>query len=254
MQTNYWHEDVPNDVQFRREIRADVSRLAKDHETRSEALSLLLRTREYQFSYKNQWLGVPIIRMAEDLAFQQELIFSERPDLVVEIGVARGGGLIFSASMQLLSNLTPNVVGVDNKVFPHTKAALEHSSFQGGIRLIEGDSNEPSTIELVRNYLGNATKALLILDSDHSAAHVYSELVNYVPLLPANSLVMVCDTIIDEFPPGTFEDRSWSDGKGPLEGLTRYRKTNKSLEPAYVDEVRSLLLSEIRDGVFRKTK
>ena len=63
---------------------------------------------------------------------------------------------------------------------------------------------------------------------------------------------MVCDTLIDEYPEGTYPDRTWSDGKGPLEAIKVFSGENHTVEPFMRNETRALVLSEIRDGLLRK--
>ena len=47
---------------------------------------------ENHLSYEIDWLGVPVIQTPEDLVLLQELIFQVQPDIIMEIGIAHGGG------------------------------------------------------------------------------------------------------------------------------------------------------------------
>lgn len=250
---NFWHNSVPDGDQFEVDKKKNLSRLARNISYRKKGLDLLLSLNNEGFSHKNSWLGVPIIRLPEDIQLQQELIWREKPDLVIEIGIARGGGLIFNASIQELSGIKPHVVGIDNKVYPHTHEAIENSRYSNCINIIEGESTSIQTVKAVTPIIRSSCKTLLILDSDHSSKHVLDELNIYVPLLPINSLVIICDTIIDELPAGTYPDRTWSDGQGPGHALKTYMLNNKYLSSYMEDESKSLILSEIRDGLFKKT-
>ncbi len=249
---NTWHTSVPDAEQFERERSAAIKRLSEDPGLRKKGLDLLIEASAKGFGHKNTWLGVPIIRLPEDILVQQEIIWNMRPDLVIEVGVARGGGLILNASLLALSGSDVPVVGVDNRVFDHTKVAISNSQFSAQISLIEGDSVGEEVIEQVSKFTEFSKKTLLILDSDHSEDHVYKELAAYVPLLPAGSVIIVCDTLIDELPPGTYRDRSWSDGKGPLAAIEKYLKHNSGLSWFRRDLTRSLIFSEIRDGILIK--
>ena len=44
-----------------------------------------------KYVYDFDWLGRPIIQYPQDIVALQELIFSVRPDLVIETGIAHGG-------------------------------------------------------------------------------------------------------------------------------------------------------------------
>ena len=53
----------------------------------------------FEYSYHFNWLGLPIIQYPQDIVALQEIIYKIKPDLIVETGVARGGSVIFFASM-----------------------------------------------------------------------------------------------------------------------------------------------------------
>lgn len=252
MTENSWHDSVPNAQEFELEKSANLEKMAKNSDFRTSGLGLLKEVSDLGFGHKNTWMGTPIIRLPEDLILQQEIIWREKPDLILEIGVARGGGLLYNACLQEMSGIVPNVVGVDNKIYEHTLAAIKENRFNQSIELIEGDSVSSEVLSKVEAIAAKSLKTLLILDSDHSARHVLNELRGYVPLLPLNSIIMVCDTLIDEYPAGTYPDRTWSDGKGPLEAIKVFSGENHTVEPFMRNETRALVLSEIRDGLLRK--
>lgn len=254
MENNSWHDEVPNASEFKIELGPLRNSLGNDTKLRAKALDLQLCARDYLFGYHSEWLGVPVIRLAEDLVRQQEIIFRERSQLVIEIGVARGGGLIFSASIQELSSISPNVIGVDNKIFPHTREAIQNSRYSEGIQLLEADSTSKEAIKFVEKGIKKSkiNTCLLILDSDHASEHVFAELKAYVPLLPDGSTIMVCDTIIDEFPQGTYPDRTWSNGLGPGKAIADYLLTDKSVSRS-LEHTEDLLLTEMRGGILKKS-
>lgn len=249
---NKWHDSVPTWEQFELDKAKGFTNLAKSTDYRKKSLELLSSLNQYGFSHKNSWLGVPIIRLPEDILFQQELIAFEKPDLIIEVGVARGGGLLLSASIQELCGINPDVIGIDNKVYPHTIKAISESRYSEHIRILEGNSTGMEVLDSLTQMTTNATKILLVLDSDHSSSHVFNELELYVPILPVGSIVIICDTIIDELPAGTYPNRTWSDGRGPGHGLKLFMEKSRNLILYKQTEVRSLMLSEIRDGVLKK--
>lgn len=249
---NSWHNSVPNAEEFDQERASGVRAQAEDTTLRKSGLEILMKASTYGFGYKNKWLGVPIIRLPEDIMVQQEIIWTIKPDLVIEVGVARGGGLILNASLLELAEADVRVVGVDNKIFEHTRVAIANSRFSSGISLIEGDSVSSEVLEQVSRFTRHSKKTLLILDSDHSEDHVFRELSAYAPLLPSGSVIIVCDTLIDELPAKTYRNRSWSNGKGPLAAIKKYLDQNNDLGWYAQDLTRSLILSEIRDGILIK--
>ena len=68
-----------------------------------------------KLSYEVTWLGIPIIQLPEDILMVQELVWKNRPDVIVESGVAHGGALILYASlMELLGR--GRDIGVDIEI------------------------------------------------------------------------------------------------------------------------------------------
>ncbi len=62
-----------------------------------------------KYSYNFASLGRPIIQYPQDMVALQELIWSVKPDLVIEMGIAHGGSLILSASALALLDYTDAV-------------------------------------------------------------------------------------------------------------------------------------------------
>ena len=71
---------------------------------------------ENRLDYEIDWLGVPVIQTPEDLILIQELIFNVQPDVIIETGIAHGGGLIYYASLMELLNKSGKVIGVDIEI------------------------------------------------------------------------------------------------------------------------------------------
>ncbi len=45
-----------------------------------------------KYSYNFTWLGRPIIQYPQDIIAMQEIIWKVKPNLIIEIGIAHGGG------------------------------------------------------------------------------------------------------------------------------------------------------------------
>ena len=52
-----------------------------------------------KYTYTFTWMGRPVIQLPEDMIRIQEVIYSLRPDVIIETGVAHGGSVIFFASL-----------------------------------------------------------------------------------------------------------------------------------------------------------
>ena len=49
-----------------------------------------------KYVYSFSWMGRPIIQLPDDLIRIQEIIYDVKPNVIIETGIAHGGGLIFS--------------------------------------------------------------------------------------------------------------------------------------------------------------
>ena len=87
--------------------------MAEDQNLKDLGRSWFLESFRHEYSYHFQWLGMPIIQYPQDIIALQEIIWRVQPDAIVETGIARGGSLIFSASMLELLGGDREVVGVD---------------------------------------------------------------------------------------------------------------------------------------------
>src|SRR6201986_1009661 len=66
------------------------------------------------------WMGRPVIQLPEDLIRIQEVIWRLRPDVIVEAGGARGGSLIFYASLfEAMGH--GRAIGVDLDIHEHNR-------------------------------------------------------------------------------------------------------------------------------------
>ena len=149
-----------------------------------------------KYSYTFTWLGRPIIQHPEDLVRLQEAIFTLRPDVIIETGVAHGGSLIFYASLFKAMGSTARVIGIDIEIRPQNRGAIETHELASYISLIEGDSAAPETVERARALLRPDDKVMVILDSSHTKAHVANELEAYAPLVSPGSYMVATDGIM----------------------------------------------------------
>lgn len=150
-----------------------------------------------RFTYNFTWMGRPIIQLPEDLVTIQEVIYRVRPDVIVETGVAHGGSAVFYASLfEIFSH--GRVISIDVEIRLHNRRALEEHPLKKRITLIEGSSTDPTTVQTVRDSIAPGEKVMLILDSNHTKAHVLKELEMYSPLVCAGSYVVVADGNMDE--------------------------------------------------------
>lgn len=210
-----------------------------------------------KYSYNFSWLGRPIIQYPQDMIAIQEIIWDVKPDLIIETGIAHGGSLIFSASMLELSaacggHQNAEVLGVDIDIRPHNRAAIEAHPMFKRIRMLEGSSIALDIVEQVRK-VAEGKRTLVVLDSNHTHAHVLAELEAYAPLVSVGSYCIVFDTIIEDMPADMFPDRPWGPGNNPKTAVWEFLKRNDQFEIDKSIE-HELLITVAPDGYLRRVK
>lgn len=200
-----------------------------DAELQAKSDAWLAHSFRHQYSYNFTWLGRPIIQYPQDVMALQELVWTIKPDLIIETGIAHGGSLILNASLLALLDLCEGrteaprrVVGVDIDIRPHNRAAIEEHPLFSRISLIQGSSVADEIIEQVRREAATAERVLVILDSNHTHEHVLRELELYGPLASVGSYCVVFDTVVEHMPAEFFPDRPWGPGNNPKTAVHEY--------------------------------
>jgi cephalosporin hydroxylase len=150
---------------------------------------------DQKYSYTFTWLGRPIIQLPEDMIRFQEMIFTVKPDVIIETGVAHGGSLILSASLcKLLGK--GRVIGVDIEIRPHNRKAIEEHFLSPLITLVEGSSTAPEIVNKVKSLVKPGETAIVILDSNHTKQHVLDELDAYYKFVTPGSYIVAMDGVM----------------------------------------------------------
>jgi cephalosporin hydroxylase len=148
-----------------------------------------------KYSYTFSWFGRPVIQLPEDMIRLQEVLWTVRPDVLIETGVAHGGSLIFYASLFEAMG-AGRVVGIDIEIRAHNRQAIEAHPLAKRIALIEGSSTAPEVVAAAAAHVKPGERALVILDSNHSYAHVADELEAYHPMVAVGSYIVATDGLM----------------------------------------------------------
>lgn len=175
-----------------------------------------------KYSYTFSWLGRPIIQLPEDMVRTQEVIHRVQPDVILETGVAHGGSLVYYASLcKILGK--GRVIGIDIEIRPANRQAIEGHPLASSITLIEGSSTAPETVARARSLIRPGEKVLVLLDSNHTRAHVLDELEAYHGLVTSGSYLVATDGImrdLGDVPRGQSE-WSWDNPAAAAEEFVR---------------------------------
>lgn len=167
-----------------------------------------------KYVYSFSWMGRPVIQLPEDMLRIQEVIYSVKPDVLIETGIAHGGSLIFYASL-FKAMQKGRVIGVDIEIRPHNRKAIEKHELSPFISMIEGSSIEPSIVDKVRSLVKPGETVMVVLDSCHNKDHVFQELLAYAPLVTTGSYIVATDGIMHWLgnAPRTEADWGWNNPK-----------------------------------------
>jgi cephalosporin hydroxylase len=181
-----------------------------------------------KLSYEVTWLGIPIIQLPEDILMVQELIWKHRPDVIIESGVAHGGALILYASiLELLGR--GRVIGVDIEIRKYNRLAIEAHPMARRITLVEGSSTLPATVERVRGLVAPGQRTMVMLDSNHTRAHVRDELELYAPMVSPGGYLVVFDEVMPMVADAPNGKPDWDDDN-PLEAVRSFLASHPEFE------------------------
>lgn len=203
-----------------------IARMGEDQTLHKLSLLWFERSSRYEYSYHFRWLGRPFIQFPHDIVAMQEIIWQVKPNLIIETGIAHGGGLIFYASMLELIGGEGQVLGIDIEIREHNRVEIEKYAMFKRITMIEGSSTDEEVVRQVYEFAKGKSPVLVALDSLHTHAHVLRELELYSPLVRKGSYIVVFDTVIEDMPEGFFPDRPWGKGNNPKTAVHEFLKTN----------------------------
>jgi cephalosporin hydroxylase len=236
---------------YQQEKKDRIARFGSDAEFR--ALSNQWRAMALERKYMNNfsWLGRPLIQLPMDAMALQEIIWTVKPELVIETGVAHGGSLVLSASMlEMIGH--GSVVGVDIEIRSHNRQAIESHPLGHRIQLIEGSSTAPDVVAQVRAAAAGKKSVLVCLDSNHTHAHVLAELQAYADLVTVGSYCVVFDTFVEDMPDDyVWTDRPWGKGDNPKTAVWEWLRSHPEFEIDKSVEDR-LLVTSAPDGFLKR--
>ena len=214
--------------QFEEEKKSLIKNLGKNQKIKKIGLQFARESSKYKYTYNFNWLGQPIIQFPQDIVAVQEIIWSVKPDLIIETGIAHGGSLILSASILELIGGDGLVVGVDIDIRDHNRQLIEKHPLFKRIKMIEGSSIDPLVIDQLKLLAKSKKRIMVLLDSNHSHDHVLQELRLYSLFVTKDNYLVVFDTITEYLPKVVFANRPWGHGNNPLTAVKKFLKENKN--------------------------
>jgi cephalosporin hydroxylase len=188
--------------------------------------------------HRTEWFGTTVWKCPLDLWIYQELIHRLRPDLIIETGTAFGGSALYLGGVcELIGH--GSVVSVDIAPQP---GLPEHPR----VRYVTASSVDETVLSELRDQARDLDTVMVILDSDHSEAHVTRELEEYSGIVTPGSYLVVEDTNVNGHP--AFAEH----GPGPMEAVERFLASRDDYERD--SEGDKFLLTFNPGGLLRRTR
>jgi cephalosporin hydroxylase len=183
--------------------------------------------------FATRFLGVQTLKYATDLWVYQEIVSETLPDVIVETGTWHGGSALFLATVcESLGHGRVLTIDTDpGEPLP------EHPR----VTHLRGSSTDPEVLGRVREQVPDTARVMVILDADHSRAHVLAELEVYSDLVTRGCYLIVEDTNVNGHPvlPGH--------GPGPGEAVAEFLARDRRFA---VDRSRERFLLTANPGGF----
>ena len=176
--------------------------------------NLYFRLNEKKSGLLLSWMGYQTGKLPSDLWVYQEMLYSIRPDLIIECGTHHGGSALFLANMlEMLGS--GRVITID--LYPRD-GRPEHEL----ITYLSGSSTDKKIFNLITEQISPNDRVLVILDSDHTMDHVQAELELYKSLITVGSYLVVEDTFLGGHP--SHENF----GPGPMKAVKQFLNSNSN--------------------------
>jgi len=244
-------------IQFEKDKIKRIKTISKNKPLKKITDDFLKISSRIKYEYNFNWMGIPIIQYPQDIIALQELIFSVKPDLIIETGFAHGGSSLFYASMLRLletqNNKKTKVISIDVDFRKHNLLRFNKFDIAKKVKRINGSSIDEKNFNKIKNYSKKFKKVMVVLDSDHSTKHVYKELMLYTTLVTKNSYCVVFDTGINFWANKKIAKKNYNKIDNPYKAVKKFLVKNKNFT---IDKNihNKLLITSCYSGYLKKIK
>ena len=146
------------------------------------------------------------------------------------------------------------VLGIDIDIRSHNMAELDSHPLRNMMSFIESSSIASSITSKLSNLIRPDDVVMVILDSDHSRDHVYSELCIYAPYVTLGSFIIVQDTGLEDADQESFNvTRAWGIGNGPKTAVNNFLLSSNNIGfHKLLDLPDKYLITSSRDGFLQR--
>jgi cephalosporin hydroxylase len=143
-------------------------------------------------SFTFSFLGRRFIQLPDDILRLGELVWSLRPDIIIETGVYDGGSTLFWATLCRMGR-RGRVISVEKNLRAAVRETVREIAGDL-VTFVEGDSSSPEIAAQVSREICAGERACVFLDSDHSAKHVAAELEHLGAFVSPGCYLVVADS------------------------------------------------------------
>jgi cephalosporin hydroxylase len=167
---------------------------------------------------RQHYRGIRTLKVPTDLWNYQEIFTERRIHWVVETGSAHGGSALYFADLLELAKAPGKVISIDV-----SHAALQIRQHPRIEFVLASSGSEETASRIARMLPPDRGALFMILDSDHSKAHVLRELEVLTPLLRRGDYLVVEDGCVNGHPVRP------EFGPGPLEAIEEFLGTHPDM-------------------------
>jgi cephalosporin hydroxylase len=237
---------------FKEEVRANIQGLMSDQDLHALSRIWVREIARYKYAYNFSWMGRPIIQFPQDMVAMQEIIWTTKPDLIIETGIAHGGSLIYYASLLEMMGGEGYVLGIDVDIREHNLAEIDAHPMRKRIQMIQGSSIDSGTVAKVAEHVKGKNSVMVVLDSNHTHDHVLQELLLYSPFVTLNNYLVAFDTLVEYMPEDLMNpDRPWGKGNNPKTAVWEFLKNTNQFEIDKAIEAK-ILITVAPDGYLKR--
>lgn len=221
-------------------------------------LAWLEKAAAFRHIHGQRWLGSRFFHIPGDVAALMELAWKVKPRTIVQTGIAAGGGAIFASSLLELGGLDRSedpglVLAIDPHLGDEARTLLATHPLGKRVVVLEGNSIDETVFADVSRRVKDEGRGpvMVILDLNHTHAHVLRELELYGSLVDVGSYIVVLDTIMEDLPPETFAGKPYGRGNNPGTAVRAFLEGPVGAQQFEVDhEVENRVLMTLAPGGF----
>ena len=185
----------------------------------------LTSTLNKRIAHQTKWLGEPILQLPQDLFIFQELIFENKPDYIIELGVAWSGSLLYYSSIFNIIG-GKKVIGIDTYIPTQIQKRInKFKKLKNCIKLLNGFSTDEKIIKEISKLTKNSKKIIIHLDSDHSKK-MCLRTKKIFKIIKKGSII-ICDTHVEFFKIIHGRNKEYRKGNNPMNALNIFLKSKE---------------------------